>query len=550
MNWQLLFKNVCNKMISGRRMLMKKTYVKTSTRIYLYNILLVFVTILITGTISLYVALHIRQTDMDTSIRNMASMVANLEEVQELLTSGQSNPSLMQELDALVDAFEQVDILVICDTESIRHYHTEKSRIGQAFQGDDQDEILEGADPYISEAEGTLGMQRRAFHAVYNEDGEIIGFVVASVLISSLVKIRHQISLIFLIIFLCMLLTGSAFAWLTSRRIRKVLHGHQPEEFSRLYKEQTEVTDALEEGICAIDTSGKIILMNQAARTLFEIPPDYPMEGMNLQDVYPETRLKKILETGKAEYNTNEIIRKQTILASNIPVYTRNELVGAVSLFRNKTEVTRLAEELTGARYMVDTLRAFNHEFMNKLHIILGLLEMNEVDQAKEYILKTSLVSGEEVSNISRQIPISNLAALLIGKLIRASELGIRFSLKADSYFCSKEKELPVDCYITLVGNLVENAMDELNHSDYPTKEIELGIYSGEGHTMITCDDTGGGIDEDILIHIYDRHTTTKGEGHGSGFALIKEIIDCYEGTIHIDTEKDMGTSIEIVLPI
>jgi sensor histidine kinase regulating citrate/malate metabolism len=347
-----------------------------------------------------------------------------------------------------------------------------------------------------------------------------------------------------------MLLTGSTFAWLTSRRIRKVLHGHQPEEFSRLYKEQTEVTDTLEEGICAIDTSGKIILMNQAARILFEIPPDSPMEGMHLQDIYPETRLLNILKTGKAEYNTNEIIRKQTILASNIPVYTRNELVGAVSLFRNKTEVTRLAEELTGARYMVDTLRAFNHEFMNKLHIILGLLEMKEVDQAKEYILKTSLVSGEEVSNISRQVPISNLAALLIGKLIRASELGIRFSLKADSYFYTKEKELPVDCYITLVGNLVENAMDELNHSDYPTKEIELGIYSGEGHTMITCDDTGGGIEEDILIHIYDRHTTTKGEGHGSGFALIKEIIDCYEGTIHIDTEKDMGTSIEIVLPI
>lgn len=92
--------------------------------------------------------------------------------------------------------------------------------------------------------------------------------------------------------------------------------------------------------------------------------------------------------------------------------------------------------------------------------------------------------------------------------------------------------------------------MDELNSRDYPVKEIELGIYSEDGHTMITCDDTGGGIPEEILFSIYDRNTTTKGPGHGTGFALIREIVDCYDGTIHIDTEPGMGTSIEIVLPV
>lgn len=144
---------------------------------------------------------------------------------------------------------------------------------------------------------------------------------------------------------------------------------------------------------------------------------------------------------------------------------------------------------------------------MNKLHIILGLLEINEAEKAKNYILETSLVSGEAVSDISHRVPISNLAALLIGKLIRASELGIQFRLKSDSYFYSKRTHLPADCYITLIGNLVENAMDELNSAEYPIKEIELGIYSEEGHTIITCDDTGGGISKEILVSIYDRHS-------------------------------------------
>ena len=92
--------------------------------------------------------------------------------------------------------------------------------------------------------------------------------------------------------------------------------------------------------------------------------------------------------------------------------------------------------------------------------------------------------------------------------------------------------------------------MDELNSGDYPVKRIETGIYSEEGNTTIVCDDTGGGIPEEILISIYDPHTTTKGPGHGNGFRLMKDIVDRYEGTFHIDTEKGEGTSIEINLPI
>lgn len=256
------------------------------------------------------------------------------------------------------------------------------------------------------------------------------------------------------------------------------------------------------------------------------------------------------MRTGEARYNTRQIIQKQTVLASHIPIIHQQQVVGAAAILRDKSEAEKLAEELTGARYMVDTLRAFNHEFMNKLHVILGFLEMQEVDKAKAYILETSLVSGEAVSCINRTVPISSLAALLIGKLIRASELGIQFSLKADSYFEQKKTELPADCFITLVGNLVENAMDELNSGEFPEKQIEMGIYSEEGHTMITCDDTGGGIPEEILATIYRRDTTTKGLGHGNGFALIREIVDCYEGTVHIDTELGVGTSIEIILPV
>lgn len=523
-------------------------------KIYRYNLILVLSSVLISGMISLYISITIRQNDLDTLIRNLSRTVANMDITRETLQSEGKNSECMmglaKELDLISESFEQVDILVVCDTQSIRYYHSDHSKIGKQFHGNDQEEILQGAGPYISEAEGTLGMQRRAFCPVTDDSGEIIGFVMSSVLTSSLTKIRHQI----IGIFLCLLAALVILCLIVSRtvmnRIRKILMGYQPEEFQKLYVERTEVMDALEEGIIAINQEEKVILLNMAARNILNIPENTTAEGTALSVLFPDARLQETLKTGKAEYNMNQMIQKQNILSSRIPILHNGNIIGAAAVLRNKTEVTKLAEELTGARYMVDTLRAFNHEFMNKLHIILGFLEMNEVGSAKEYILKTSLVSGESVSQISRTVPISNLAALLIGKLIRASELGIQFALKSDSYFYPKTTPLPVDCYITLVGNLLENAMDELNSQDYPVKEIELGIYSEEGHTMITCDDTGGGIPEDILFSIYDRNTTTKGPGHGTGFFLIREILDCYEGTIHIDTEPGMGTSIEIVLPV
>ena len=238
------------------------------------------------------------------------------------------------------------------------------------------------------------------------------------------------------------------------------------------------VMDALEEGLFAIDTEGRVTVMNRAARKMLELPDSVNPEGRLLTDYYPETMLPTTVRTGITEHDVSFMIRGKHIISSRIPVRRKGKITGAVSIFRNKTEVTKLAEELTGTRYMIETLRAVNHEFTNKLHVILGLLEMNEIPEAKEYITGTSLISGQAVSDISRRVPIPSLAALLIGKLMKANEMGIRFVLKQDTFFNSKESGLPVDCFITLVGNLLENAMDELNSGDFPEKAIELGIYS------------------------------------------------------------------------
>ncbi len=528
----------------------KKAPASVSKRLYLYIFLPILITIIMACTITLSYALSTKQKELDRLISETASGVAALPVTQNLLLSGKPDPKYTETLNTYAECISQLDVLVVCDTHSKRLYHTTKDRIGQTFMGGDEGEILSGAEPYISIATGTLGLQRRAFHAVTDSEGRIIGFVMASVLNSSLHQIRSQIIMYFLLVLVAMVAVGCITAEAFRYQLQTTLLGHNPEDFVNLYVERAEVLDALEEGIFAINNEGNIILMNQSAKKMLDLSPSAVTEGTPLVSYYPETQLPRTVQTGQAEHNINFVIHGKNIISSRIPIRRNQKIIGAVSIFRNKTEVTNLAEELTGAKYMVDTLRAMNHEFMNKLHVILGSLEIGDVEQAKNYIIHTSLVSGAAVSDIHHRVPSSTLAALLIGKLIRANELGITLTLKQDSCFYRKQQHLPSDCYITLIGNLLENAMDELNSSSYPVKEIELGIYSEEGHTTIICDDTGGGIPDEILEHIFDRTATTKGEGHGNGFYLMKEITDRYRGSIHIETEPGEGTSIEITLPI
>jgi sensor histidine kinase regulating citrate/malate metabolism len=56
-------------------------------------------------------------------------------------------------------------------------------------------------------------------------------------------------------------------------------------------------------------------------------------------------------------------------------------VVGAISTFRDKTEVSQLLQRLDGMVNYVDALRTTSHEFMNKLHVILGLLNMKSYDK-------------------------------------------------------------------------------------------------------------------------------------------------------------------------
>lgn len=502
--------------------------------------------ILVSVGITLYYSIAWQQKQMDQSISGMASVLAQMPMVVETLEGKEDPEALVQYLEQVRSAVENLDVITVCDTDSIRLYHPDKSRIGQRFVGGDEAAVLQGANPYITDGTGTLGQQRRAFYPVKNNSGKIIGFVMASVLTESIRQVRNQILFVYAVLFLVLLGVGAVLTRHTMGYLKQLMMGFKPEEFVTRYVERSEVLDALDEGLFAVNPEGEVILMNQSAREMLGVDAGRQVEGEKLTELYPETRLLEVMEIGQAQYNATMVLGGNHILTSRIPLMENGRIAGAISIFRNKTEVMKLANELTGARDMLETLRAFNHEFMNKLHVILGYLQLGEYDNAMDYITNTTLVSSQAVREVTNQITVSHLSALVIGKMMRASELGIRLLLKNGSHCSAEALLLSVDGYVTIVGNLLENAIEELNAHRYPVKQIELGIYCDEEGSVIICEDTGGGIPEEIREQIFERGISTKGEGRGTGLPLVMSLVRQYGGEVSVETEKGEGTCITV----
>ena len=209
---------------------------------------------------------------------------------------------------------------------------------------------------------------------------------------------------------------------------------------------------------------------------------------------------------------------------------------------QDRTEALKMSDELTGARNMMDTLRAFNHEFLNKLHIILGYLQTGEIEEAKRFITNSSLVSSKSVRDTANAIRVPEVCALVIGKMMHAAELGIILKMEPDSAMLEQDLLVPKEAFVTIIGNLLENAIEELNGGQTEAREIRLGVLCASDVNIITCEDTGGGIREEILPRIFEKGVTSKGENHGTGLFLVKQLTDKYGGEIEIETEEGEGT--------
>ena len=143
--------------------------------------------------------IHFETQKRDQNLQNVAEAIAQSPLLTEQNHQG-DREVLKEYLDSLRDTLDNIDVISVVNSDLVRLYHSNHELIGTVYNGTlpEFEENTEGY--YASNDKGPSGTQRRAYAAIYNQDGKNIGFVMAIMLMHNVQKETLQTTLIFLLI--------------------------------------------------------------------------------------------------------------------------------------------------------------------------------------------------------------------------------------------------------------------------------------------------------------------------------------------------------------
>ena len=512
-----------------------------------FQIILIVTLALFLGFAGSFINVQFETERRNQNLQNVAEAIAKSPLVVEAEYSNMdSYPLLKEYLDSLCDTLKDIDVISVVTKESTRLYHSNEELIGTVYDGTIPDFKEKSRDYYTTTDNGPSGTQRRAYAAIYDEEGNYAGFVIAIMLMKNIKNETIQIILTFILITIIAILIELFISAELSDKIKKSLLGYEPDVFTSMFRMRDNILESLDEGIVAVDKVGKVQFINKSAVEM--LTTDGKEDSFigkyvsNLSNTIPALNPLCASETSRSVSSAYD-----NILIDTIPIKENDSVTGTVGILHDRKEYTKLMEDLTGTRYLVDSMRANNHDFTNKLHVILGLIQMEMYDEATSYIQNITMVQRETISKVMNCINEPAIAALLIGKIARASELNVKFVLREGCYYSSADISLPSEVLVTVIGNLIENAFESMNDMNYDgQKELLFGMYSKPGALLITADDTGSGISDSNIGRIFENGFSTKGSGRGTGLYQVKNLIEAAGGKINVESQEGIGTSFTI----
>ena len=326
-----------------------------------------------------------------------------------------------------------------------------------------------------------------------------------------------------------------------------IFFGYTPKQVAHLIGQQHMVLDNLKIGIIYTNNKGKILILNAVAKTLLQL--DDKVRGTNVRNYYFGKPFHEIIDKGENIQSTEIRVSAGNTILFRFHVVRdpdTKKLIGIITSLEDLTIAKQRAEELTGMRMLMNEVRAQNHEFMNKLHTISGLIQLEEYQEAIDFISQSARSNQELMGAINSKIKEPSVAGLILSKCNKASEKKVKLVINEDTYMRDLPEKMHKDEFCSIVGNLIENSLDEL--AGRTDGKIEVGLFQGEKEMNITIFDNGRGIPEKMQDKIFKKGHSSKGENRGYGLYIIKEIVDTYGGKIRLWCES--GTTIVITIPM
>ena len=357
-------------------------------------------------------------------------------------------------------------------------------------------------------------------------------------------------------------------------------------ELEKVHAHQSKVFGQMHEGVIAVDTSGKVTTVNEAAVELIG-----PIEeGQHIEDLPPEIAglLRTTLdrEVAVSDYQTTLSGREDdpaTVVVSSSCLKAYDDVTtGAVALIYDLSHVKRLERNVQRADRLssIGTLAAgMAHEIKNPLVSIKTFTQLL-ADRYKDPDFRSTFeeVVPHEVDRIDTIV--SRLLDFARPRPVNYQDLNLRRIIEqvlalvenqTRKGFIKTELEFP-DGELSVMGdeqqlhqvflNLVLNAIDAMQEKREGTITIHVrsGHIFGRKHGVstpihtkcarVSVRDTGCGIPADKVAELFTPFYTTKSDGCGLGLAVVHSILTENGGDIDVSSVLGEGTTFSLSIPL
>ncbi|MFJ4328476.1 ATP-binding protein [Streptomyces tricolor] len=499
------------------------------------------VAVLATG---LFLAPLSKQLDQEAMRRALAIAETTAQDPQiaegVLTTPPARNGPVQREAERIRRA-THAEYIVVLNRDWVRWSHPTPSEIGRRVSTDPSDAL---AGKEVMEIDqGTLGRSARGKVPLYDADHRVVGAVSVGIAYDS-VRARLISAIPGLFAYAGgALAVGALAAWLISRRVQRQTRDLAFSDISALLAEREAMLHGIREGVVALDRGGRIRLLNDEARRLLGIGDE--AVGRTPDAALGAGRTTDVL-AGRVTGTDLLTVRGQRVLVANrMPTGDG----GAVATLRDRTELEQLGRELDSTRGLIDALRAQDHEHANRMHTLLGLLELEMYDDAVEFVGEVVGDHRATAEQVTEKIQDPLLAALLVGKATVAAERGVALGVSERTRL--PDRLIDPRGLVTVVGNLVDNALDAVAGTPHARVEVEL---RAEGRTVVLrVRDTGPGIPEEQRELIFtDGWSTKKPPAHGKrgiGLSLVRRLAERQGGSAAVGAAAGGGAEFTVILP-
>ena len=485
------------------------------------QILVIAVVVLAGSALALFDARGDGDEAARQQVVGIATALADSPSTAQAIESGRAT-AILQPVTEAVRTNTDIAFITIMAPDRTRFTHTDPDQIGGKYIGT-IDPALRG-ETFSEVYTGTLGPSIRAIAPVRDGSGRIVGLVSAGILQTSLAdRWRAQWPTI-AAISVAALALSLAGVWVIRRRLLRQTHGLRPDELRVMYEHHDAILHSVSEGLIVLDRNG-VALVNDEARRLLALPPG-PVDRADLPEF-----LRTYGPGARDEVH---------VTADRVLVVNRSRVADVhtseVVTIRDRTELQGALGELGSLKVLTDTLRSQAHEAANKLHTIVTMVEMGRPDDAVQFATEELALSQQLVDRLSSAVGEPALVALLLGKTAQADERGIELTITEDTRLPSNSDEVPLTGQemVTVVGNLIDNAMDACDRED---PWVEVTVQMLDDTLTLRVADSGPGMDADTFAKAMQRGYSTKGESdhHGLGLALVSQVVKRHNGILTTD---------------